>query len=147
MDLKRFSVLSELTENERELLVDLLERRDLEAGEAAFREGEESDGLLLVENGGLRLSSERAGRLGVVGAGSCLGGIALVAVGQRELSAVAEEPSRVYKLSRSSFRRLVEDAPRVGCRVLETCVVEFAGVVRDCLDRLKVRAEHGERQD
>ncbi|NNL86444.1 MAG: cyclic nucleotide-binding domain-containing protein [Myxococcales bacterium] len=138
--MKRFSVLSELTEAERELLVELLEERELQAGEALFLEGEESDGLVLVESGALRLTSERAGTLGLVSAGGSIGGMALVSVGQRELSAVAEEASHVRLLSRSAFRRLVEDAPRVGCRILETCVVEFAGVVRECLDRMKFRA-------
>lgn len=134
-----YAVLAGLTGDERALVDALLEERELASGETLFREGEESDGLVLVEKGTLRVTSERAGDLGTVESGGSLGGIALVAVGQREVSAVAEGRARVRLLPRAAFRRLVDDAPRVSCRVLESCLVEFAGVAREMLDRMAFR--------
>jgi CRP-like cAMP-binding protein len=134
-DLKRFALLAELGEDERELVVDLLERFDLEPGEQLFAEGQESEGLFLVERGALELSSRRAGALGRASAGDALGCVSLVAVGPREATAVASEAARLWLLSRESFRRLAYDAPRAACRILEASLAGFAGAVRDELDR------------
>ena len=135
-ELKAFALLAELSEDERELVTDLLERVDLDSGEQLFCEGQEAECLVLIETGSLDLTSARAGALGPVGAGECLGALSLVAVGPREVTAVASEAACVWVLSRESFRRLCEDAPRAACRILEAAIADFAGAVRDGLDRL-----------
>ena len=56
-DLKAFALLAELGEDERELVAELLERCDLDKGEQLFAEGQEAEGLFLVERGALELSS------------------------------------------------------------------------------------------
>lgn len=135
LDLKPFALLAELADDERELVADLVERVDLDPGEQLFAEGQESEGLYLVERGALELSSRRAGALGRVAAGETLGAVSLVAVGPREATAVAREAARVWLLSRESFRRLAYDAPRAACRMLEGSLAELAGAVREELDR------------
>lgn len=134
-DLKLFALLGELGEEERELVAELLERFDLDKGEQLFAEGQEAEGLFLVERGALELSSQRVGPLGRTEAGETLGSISLVAVGPREATAVASDPARVWLLSRESFRRLAYDSPRAACRILEAALADFAGAVRDELDR------------
>jgi CRP-like cAMP-binding protein len=134
-ELKAFELLAELSEDERELVADMLERHQLEAGEQLFCEGQEAEGLVLVESGALALSSARAGELGQIEAGDCLGVASLVAVGPRESTAVAAGASCVWVLSRESFRRLAEDAPRAACRILEGALADLASAVRDGLDR------------
>jgi len=134
-DLKRFALLAELGDEERDLVADLLERVDLDEGEQLFAEGQEADGLVLVERGSLELTSGRAGPLGRASAGDVLGTISLVAVGPREATAVAREEARLWLLSRESFRRLAYDAPRAACRILEAALADFAGAVREELDR------------
>ena len=134
-DLKAFALLAELSEEERELVTDLLERLDLDPGEQLFCEGQEAECLVLIETGTLDLSSARVGAVGQVGAGESLGALSLVTVGPREVTAVASEAAGVWVLSRESFRRLCEDAPRAACRILEAALADFAGAVRDELDR------------
>jgi CRP-like cAMP-binding protein len=134
-ELKAFALLAELSEEERELVTDLLERVDLDAGDQLFCEGQEAECLVLIEKGTLDLTSARAGALGQVGAGESLGALALVAVGPRELTAVASEAACIWVLSRESFRRLCEDAPRAACRILEAALADFAAAVREGLDR------------
>lgn len=135
-DLKQFSALAELAEPEREAVADLLEPLELGPDRQLFREGQEAEGLLLVESGALRLESKRQGALGACGAGTVLGGLSLVAVGPREATAVATERSRVWLLSRTSFHRLVEDAPRAGCRLLAAVLADVAQAVRGGLSEL-----------
>jgi CRP-like cAMP-binding protein len=134
-DLKRFALLAELGDEERELVIELLERLDLDPGEQLFAEGQEAEGLFFVERGALELSSQRAGKLGKASAGEALGSVSLVAVGPREATAVAGESARLWLLSRESFRRLAYDSPRAACRILEAALADFAGAVREELDR------------
>lgn len=135
LELKGFELLAELAEEERELVAEMLERHELDDGEQFFAEGQEAEGLVLVEIGALALSSARGGELGQVEAGDSLGAASLVAVGPREATAVAAGATCVWVLSRESFRRLAEDAPRAACRILEGALVDLAGAVRDGLDR------------
>ena len=133
--LKPFGLFASLGDEERAAVADLVEAQDLDAGEQLFLEGQESDGLILVESGALRITSQRAGELGRLGAGEVLGSLGLVVVGRREVTAVAEGETRVLTLTRESFQRLMLDEPRACCRVLETAICEFSGVARLALDR------------
>lgn len=139
-DLKAFALLAELTEDEREIVTELLERSELDPGEQLFCEGQEAEGLVLIESGTLDLTTARVGALGQVGAGDCLGAVALVAVGPREVTAVASEAACIWMLSRESFRRLCEDSPRAACRILEAALADFAGAAREGLDRFAAAA-------
>jgi CRP-like cAMP-binding protein len=134
-DLKVFAILAELSEDERELVADLLERTSLDDGEQLFAEGQESEGLVLVEQGALLLKSSRGGLLGQLAQGDTLGAVSLVTVGPREATAVASGATRVAVLSRESFRRLSEDSPRAACRMLEAALADLAGAVREGLER------------
>jgi CRP-like cAMP-binding protein len=136
IDLKRFRLFSELTDAEREAVAELLEPIDLIPGRQCFREGQEAEGLLLVDSGELRLESQRSGALGSAGEGTALGGLSLLVLGPREVTAIAAAPTRVLQLSRSSFLRLSDDYPRAGLRLLQAIVAEFAVAVRQGLDRI-----------
>ncbi len=135
-DLKRFSLFSDLGDSDREAVAALLEPIELVPGRQCFREGQEAEGLLLIDEGELRLESRRSGELGRSGEGAALGGLSLLVVGPRELTATAAVPTRVLQLSRASFLRLAEDHPRIGLRLIQAIATEFAGAVREDLDRI-----------
>lgn len=135
-DLKRFALLSDLTDSDREAVAELLEPIELATGRQCFREGQEADGLLLIDRGELRLESRRSGELGSAGEGSAIGGLSLLLVGSREITAVAVEQTRVLQLSRAAFVRLAEDHPRAALRLVQAIATEFAGAVREGLDRM-----------
>jgi CRP-like cAMP-binding protein len=136
-DLKQFSLLAEFTAEERELLGELLELRELASGKSAFREGSEGEGLVLLEKGRLKLKSRRTG--GVVGtleAWEHLGGASLFALGKREVTALADGPATIWTLSRSSLSRLLEDSPRAAFRLAEAVASELVTLMRGGLDTL-----------
>lgn len=136
VDLKRFALFEELSEEEREVLADEIERIELEPGDVLFRERDEASGLVLVVEGRVRLESSRAGDLGSVGPGTALGAVSLVAVGPREASAVADSACCILLLRRSAFRRLVDDAPRAACRLAEAIACDTAALLRAGLEPL-----------
>lgn len=138
--LKRFALFAELTDEEREIVVSLLEERRLPAGKSVFREGSESDGLVLLDSGRVKLRSARTQAVvGTLEAPDHLGAASLFSVGKHEVTALAESPCTLYTLSRSALARLVDDAPRAGYRVAAAVVVELAALARQSLDPL-VRA-------
>ena len=121
-DPKRFALLADLGEDDRDALVEVLELQRVATGRKLFREGGEADGLVLVESGRIVLSSKRTGARSEVGPGDAVGVLSLFAIGPREATASTIEPCVVWKLPRAHWRRLCEDAPRTACRVLEAAV-------------------------
>lgn len=135
VDLKAFAMFSDLSALERAAVEALLEpAMKLADGEQLFCEGQESEGLVLVETGALAVHSLRVGELGTLAAGESLGAASLVAIGAREATATAVGETRVLQLTREAFRRLAVDEPAAGVRVLEAILADLAGSLRRSLD-------------
>jgi len=136
-ELKRFGLLSALTEEDREALADLLEVRELVDGKSAFREGSDGEGLVLLAQGQLNLKSKsHGGHIGSLTAPYHLGAVSLFALGKHEVTAVAEGDCTIWELSRFGLSRLADDAPRAAIRLAEAVITELAGLMRPGLDAL-----------
>lgn len=136
-DLKRFSLMAEFSEEDREALAELLEKRVLPNGKSAFREGSEAEGLVLLEKGRLKLKSRRKG--GVIGsleAPEHLGAGSLFTFGNREVTALADGTCTIWVLPRSGLARLLDDAPRAAFRLAEAIAGELVGLLRTGTDLL-----------
>lgn len=135
--LKRFALLVEFSEDERDTLAELLEKRILPNGKSVFREGDESQGLVLLEKGRLKLKSRRTGSVvGILEAEQHLGAASLFTMGQREVTALADGGCTVWTLSRSGLSRLLDDSPRAAFRLAEAVAGEAASLMRTSLDQL-----------
>jgi CRP-like cAMP-binding protein len=135
-ELKRFPLLAEFDDEDREALAELVDEHTASKGVPLFREGSEAEGLLLVLSGDVRLESRRTGSSDRVGAGAALGALSLMVVGPREATALAESACRVLLLPRTSFHRLTSDHPRTACRLAEAIVREMAATLRDGLEAI-----------
>ena len=135
-DLKRFPLLVELSDDDREALFELLEPQAFRTGRSVYRETAEADGLVLIVSGEVRLSSRRRADLGVLGEGAILGGASLLTMGQREATAKAECECQVLLLPRTAYRRLLEDFPRTACRLTEAIAADLAALLREALESL-----------
>lgn len=133
VDLKRFHLLAELEASEREAVADELEWLELAAGTVLFDEGEQSEGLLFVAEGGVRVESARAGEGVDLGPGAALGALSLAASGPREVRAETTSRSRILVLRRSAFRRFADAQPRAACRLLEAILRDTARLGREAL--------------
>jgi len=140
LDPKEFGLLSELRETDLEVLFDLLEPRKLARGRKVFREGSEADGLVLLAEGQIEISGNRSDERFVLGRGAVLGGLSLVTIGPRELTATTLEPCMLWRLPRDHWRRLTDDHPRTACRLLEAILNETATHLRETLDALSGNA-------
>ena len=135
-DLKRFALLTEFSDADREALAELLEEKRVAKGRRIFSEGTESEGLVLVVSGRARVESRRSADSGVLEAGSALGALSLIALGQRESTIFAVTECNVLILPRTAYRRLADDYPRTACRLMEAIVDELTGLIRSGLDLL-----------
>jgi CRP-like cAMP-binding protein len=133
LDPKQFPLLGELREDDLEVLYDLLEPSKLARGRKVFHEGSEADGLVLLARGRIEISTKRTRNKFVLEPGAVLGGLSLVAVGVRELTANTLEPCEVWRLRREHWRRLVDDHPRTACRLMEAILTETATNLREAL--------------
>jgi CRP-like cAMP-binding protein len=138
--LPKLALLAELDPDEQSIVAELLEEHRLTPGTILFAEGDDASSVLFVASGTLKVERRRVGTIGTLGAGACLGGAALVTLGAREATCTALEPTRVLELDRSAFRRLVVDAPRAACRLLEAVAAQIAEAARGALDSVAAAA-------
>lgn len=90
------------------------ERLVLRAGRELFREGQSADCGYIVVSGNISLFHDTdEGRVTIrpVGPGAMLGEMALIAQTSRMTGALAEEETEVIRISRSVFRRILEEYP------------------------------------
>ena len=97
------------------------EQRNVQAGEALFREGDTADCGYVVQRGSLRVS-DGGGTEIIAGPGMLIGELALLREMARPSTAVALEYSTVVRISRSLFQRVLENDPAAAVRLRD----EFA---------------------
>lgn len=88
------------------------ESRYVHDGEVLFNAGDASDCGFVIQEGTFSLETKTtAGNEVVVGPGTLLGELALIAETKRPATATAREPSTVIRISRSLFLRMLEGYP------------------------------------
>ena len=94
-------------------LLACLQARDYAAGQFIYREGEPGDGLYILRRGGVRVvqESQRGKLINHINPGEAFGLTALLTGKPRATSAVAKEPSSVFRLEKSDFDQLVAASP------------------------------------
>lgn len=108
------SLLDGLPDAVRRALADRLQPRSLRGGEVLMREGDEADGLYLVQAGRLRaLGGDGEGRrvLGDIGRGEVVGEAALLTDQPRSATVVALRDSELLYLSIQSFEEVIAENP------------------------------------
>ena len=135
-DLARFPLLAALGDAEREALARVLESLELEAGARLFDAGDPADGLLLVADGRVALSSASHAARGVFGPGETFGANSLVSEGRRAARAETLSRTRVLRLGREAFRSFADAQPRAACRLLEALLREQAHITHEAMQRM-----------
>ncbi len=137
----RSPVLGRLEPADLPLVEAACEAVEVEAGAVLFEQGDVAEGLVLIEEGRVRVESSRAPGSLELGAGASLGAFSLIGAGLREARAETTSRSRLRLLARDSFRRLREEAPDTACRLLEGVLADAATWLRTqaaCLDPARV---------
>ncbi len=139
-ELKGFPELCELSAGDRTALVELLEPQHFASGRRVSHAGTEAEGLILVAQGRIRVELNQTKYREILDAPVALGAHSLISVGPCLATVIAQTPCDVWRLDRSAYRRLVDDEPRVACRLLEGILAQSAS-----LGRRLIAASEGDR--
>ena len=108
------------------------ESRYVHEGAALFGEGDEADGAFVVQEGSFDLVSERGGgTAAVAGPGTMIGEIALLTESTRPVAAIAREPSRVVRITRQLFLKMLEGYPDAAVRMRDALAKRANETARD----------------
>jgi CRP-like cAMP-binding protein len=118
--LERIPLLRRLGAGALRILVIGVESYDVQAGQVLFTAGDAADGAYVIQRGSFSLKPERASAGEVLaGPGTLLGETALLVETTRPATAIAHEDSRVMRISRSMFLRMLEGYPDAALRLRE----------------------------
>ncbi len=136
--LRRVPYFTELDEATLEAIARAAVRREYEAGEVVFCEGESCAGLHLVEEGWLKivkLSPEgREQSLRIVGPGELFGEMGVFSCGLNPATVIALERASIWVIRQQTMYRLLEEHPRMARSILQSVaqrVTELVGLIED----------------
>jgi len=139
-------LVSSLGESDVDALLEALELRDADAGEALVAEATESDRLFLVLEGMLDITVD--GRpVAQVEPGSMFGEVSLFDPGPAGASIVTEQGCVVLQAGRERIDRLVEEHPAAAAALLWQAVGSLAARVRRAGGSADTAQETGSPQD
>ncbi len=113
-----------------------LQRLALAEGETLFRAGEPGDRLYVLAQGsisvlsGARAAGQAAQRLATFMPGVIFGETAMLDGGGRTATAVAEQPSTVYVLTRAALDDIRRDDPALASQILLNLAGELSSRLR-----------------
>ena len=111
-----------LTDDDRQMLADVVDRRSLAAGATLFKAGEPGDALFVVQAGEVELYiRDTAGQkivLNVASAGDIFGELSMLDQGARTATAVAQVDSELLELDRDDLLLLFKKTPEAALRLL-----------------------------
>ena len=111
--LERTPLLGDIGREALRLLAFSAEPKDLRAGDTLFERGQDAEGGYILVSGALVLLLGEEGDEHVVGPGTLLGEVALLAETTRPVTAMARKPSRVLGIPRFVFKRMLGEYPAV----------------------------------
>lgn len=111
------------------------ESRYVHKGDVLFTNGETADCGYVVQEGSFRLETKSKMMPDVVvGAGTLLGELALIAETKRPATATANEPSTVIRISRSLFLKMLEGYPNAALMLHDQIVARAQQAVAEMTD-------------
>jgi CRP-like cAMP-binding protein len=107
--------------------------RRLQSGAVLFYAGELVDGGYIVQDGSLLLAdaTPAAGTEYTVGPGTLLGELALLTETTSPVTAIAQEPTLLVRISRNLFRKMLEGYPAAAQRLRDTMAERVDGWSRE----------------
>lgn len=143
--LARHPTLEALEPEALRLLASSAETWSLRQGEVLFHRNDASDGGYFILSGSIAI--ETSGQQGqaaqILRQGMLIGDMALIAKTRRPVTATANEPSSVLKITRVLFHRVLNQYPRSGQK-LHKALTERLQTFTQELDGVRQRAFEGE---
>lgn len=128
--LKAVPLFRQLSYQQLVRIMNVARTRNLDTGQAVFREGDEGSELHVLLRGRVELS--RGGvRIAEHAAGSHLGEMALIDASEHTVTATAAEPSKVLGIARHDFYEILRKEPALAVKLLWSFVRVLAQRLRN----------------
>lgn len=118
--------------------------RNFRAGEVIFSAGDAGDGFYVVESGLVRISVVVSGNetrvLATIGPGDFFGEMAVVDDAPRSATAIAEQDTKAFFLSRETLLRLLEERPHLALNIVREFSIRMRALNQRYLDEI-IQAE------
>jgi CRP/FNR family cyclic AMP-dependent transcriptional regulator len=131
--LRRIRILSQMNDAQLDHLSRFMERHDVPQRLAIVKQGDPGDGMFLVLQGELRarvMTGDQETILATFGPGEFFGDMSLFDCGPRSADVVANEDSKVLKLSTAAFDRLTQEVPALATILLQATARTLAARIR-----------------
>ena len=133
--LSNIELLSDFDLEQLRLLAFGAQKRDLKAGDVLYRENASTDCGYVIVHGQVELSKQDSERRKVVldhfGRGSLIGELALVTENRRVTTAIATRDTQVIRISRTIFRRVLEEFPDLAVKLHHRISANVAKMIED----------------
>jgi len=147
LPLEATSLLEGLSASELESVRVHLERRELEAGEILFREGDPGDHLYVLTQGSVTImigTDRRAQRIATFEPGIIFGEMAMLDGAARSATAVADQRAVAFSLSAAALKSILVSDPGLGNHLLHGVARHLANRVRGATDVLRAISDAGD---
>lgn len=142
VEIKMMQIFQYLDEKEIDVISNVLTHHSYEANEIIFNEGDEGDTMFLVSHGCVSILFEinhgkRRKRVASFGEGVFFGDMALLEEKPRSASAIADEHTELYALTRKDYFNLLETQPKIASKIQLGIARELSARLRSTSDELR----------
>jgi CRP-like cAMP-binding protein len=152
--LRRVELLGGLSDSELLQVAQVCKVRRVPAGEVIFNEGDDSDELLIIHEGCVRVSLHTRtpeggmvpSTINMLYAGQSFGEMALLGGATRSATVTSVDPCTLLVIKERAFAALCDTNPRIGYHVMRNMASDLAYKLRssNLLLRGNIRWQHGE---
>lgn len=134
MLIRQVPIFSELDPDDLEELADIVEERRIEPGRDVFREGDPGDAVYLIVKGEVTVftggQDDRPERvLSQLGAGACIGEMAVLDASPRSATVRANERTRMLRVPGEGFKRVMSERPEMSQAIVAELVKRMRGMM------------------
>jgi hypothetical protein len=133
MLIRQVPIFSELAADDLEELAAVVEERRVEAGKDVFREGDPGDAVYLIVKGRVCVFTGGGARpervLSELGAGACIGEMAVLDMAARSATVRAIERTRTLRVPGEGFKRVMSERPEMSQAIVTELVRRMRGMM------------------
>lgn len=134
MLIRQVPIFADLAPDDLEELALIVEERRVEPGRDLFREGEPGDAVYLIVKGAVQVimggTDDRPERvLNELGAGACIGEMAVLDASPRSATVRATERTRTLRVPGEGFKRVMSERPEMSQAIVAELVKRMRGMM------------------
>jgi hypothetical protein len=134
MLIRQVPIFSELAADDLEELAMIVEERRIDPGKDLFKEGDPGDAVYLIVKGSVRVFTGGDGvrperLLSELGAGACIGEMAVLDASPRSATVRALERTRTLRVPGEGFKRVMSERPEMSQAIVTELVKRMRGMM------------------